>query len=237
MKKQNEKSITFNSREILSILNNEKTQFRIPFLGEPIAPACIYDIKNVQPKPAILNTDRGVYVGFSWKYENLSDYEITNFKCPYFVGQKLWVKETFFNKFQEPKSVMYKADEQIIHFDTGEKTANVLFECENWESAQKMPRWASRIELEVKNIRVEKIQSISEDDAISEGMGYDDDPFYNEAEHAQIGGVNVPKGPFVYSFFSHFGRKSKKQAKALELNYFTWVIEFKMVEDVKVKVS
>lgn len=80
--------------------------------------------------------------------------------CPHGLpGDKLWVREThWINK--EEHIVAYRADgEMPDHMD------------EPWRPSIFMPRWASRLTLEITDIRVERLQDISEEDAKAEGVG------------------------------------------------------------------
>jgi hypothetical protein len=97
-------------------------------------------------------------------------------QCPYGQpGDQLWVRETYTPKsLPEVKNcdVIYKANfntsdgfgSEIIDFNTGELTPLI------WYPSIFMPRWASRITLEVVKVRVERVQEISEEDAICEGI-------------------------------------------------------------------
>jgi hypothetical protein len=88
------------------------------------------------------------------------------FKCPYQIGQTLWVRETF-SIFREDATdkCMYRADTPEI---TSEDLQDIG--ASNWKPSIFMPRWASRINLEVTNIRVERLQEINEEDAKREGV-------------------------------------------------------------------
>ena len=83
--------------------------------------------------------------------------------CPYGQpGDRLWVRETFGHferneNFAPGCDVFYRAD--------GESLA-----VEPWRPSIHMPRWASRITLEVTGVRVERLQDISEADARAEGI-------------------------------------------------------------------
>ena len=84
-------------------------------------------------------------------------------RCPYGQpGDRLWVRETFGHferneNFAPGCEVFYRAD--------GESLA-----VERWRPSIHMPRWASRITLEVTGVRVERLQDISEADATAEGV-------------------------------------------------------------------
>ena len=88
--------------------------------------------------------------------------EITVFgatKCPYGIEMdRLWVRETFAAPWGR-SGVFYRADDKK-EYDG------------NWRPSIFMPRWASRITLEITEVRVERLQDISEEDAESEGTKY-----------------------------------------------------------------
>jgi hypothetical protein len=94
----------------------------------------------------------------------LNDEEVRA-ECPYGKrGDHLWVRETWrvfggreYEYQQHKPSVEYRADE------TG-------FEQKEWRPSIFMPRWASRITLEITNVRVERLQNISFDDCLAEGI-------------------------------------------------------------------
>lgn len=76
--------------------------------------------------------------------------------CPYGVpGDRLWVRETW--RGEGPGSVKYRAD--------GDDVGSL-----KWRPSIFMPRWASRIDLEVTEVRVQRVQEITREDAIAEGV-------------------------------------------------------------------
>ena len=62
-----------------------------------------------------------------------------------------------------------------------------------------MPKWAARDWLRVTAVRCERLQSISEIDALNEGIDTEGEE-YNRAEHAQLGGVPLEYAPSVYAY-------------------------------------
>lgn len=103
------------------------------------------------------------------------------FHCPYGVpGDRLWVRETL-NVIDWDSSearlgacVQYAADGQVRGWTHNEDEKHSV--SMDWGKAGKgipsifMPRWASRITLEITSVRVERVQSISEEDALAEGI-------------------------------------------------------------------
>jgi hypothetical protein len=78
---------------------------------------------------------------------------------------KLWVRETFqIHEVDDVQGdrVFYRADDPLI---------NARWKIAKWKPAIFMPRWASRITLQILNIRVERVQEITEADAQAEGFG------------------------------------------------------------------
>ncbi len=93
------------------------------------------------------------------------------FRCPYGVpGDVLWVRETWgtdsLRHYREPSQeidkIVYKADDDLL--DDDHRYIG------RWRPPLYMPRRASRINLVVKEIRDERLQDISEEDARLEGV-------------------------------------------------------------------
>ncbi|HHC3802423.1 hypothetical protein [Klebsiella pneumoniae] len=96
-----------------------------------------------------------------------------------------------------------------------------------WKPSIHMPRAASRILLEITDVRVERLNAISEEDAEAEGIDmealYDSQDCYDcIADHNMTGRPTVT-GAFKYLWESIYGEESWKA------NPWVWVIEFKVV--------
>ena len=130
------------------------------------------------------------------------------FKCPYGKpGDILWVRETFFCATGPPGPTLvhYKSDDEPEEF------------VGLWKSSRFIPRWASRIDLLIKDIRVERVQDISEEDAKAEGVIYSADP------HSPHGNGYIPQFHFLWDSIN------AKRGYSWESNPFVWVVEFERV--------
>ena len=143
-------------------------------------------------------------------------------RCPYGQpGDRLWVRETFCDDWHMDRGVVeYRADGELDSdmFDAG---------C-TWRPSIHMPRWASRITLEVTDVRVERLQEISEADAIAEGVHPDDAclPDDDTSAFSRIGPVcnaSFPVARYAALWESING------IGAWEKNPLVWVIEFRRV--------
>lgn len=86
----------------------------------------------------------------------------------YHRGDRLWVRETFSCDGQSDGECLYRA---TVDDDTGyyaEEIAEI-----RWRPSIHMPRWASRLTLTVTDVRVQRLQDISEADAVAEGIEQD----------------------------------------------------------------
>jgi len=85
------------------------------------------------------------------------------FRCRFGVpGDRLWVRETFYH-IGETGEVFYRATDDS-------SKGNDLRWPGPWQPSIHMPRKLSRITLEITEIRVQRLQEISEEDAKAEGI-------------------------------------------------------------------
>ncbi|GHC19212.1 hypothetical protein [Aidingimonas halophila] len=82
-------------------------------------------------------------------------------------GDRIWGREAFRNRRVDslPGDVDYRADNPGVATVPGSYGRS-------WKPSIHMPRWASRITLEVTDVRVERLQDISDADAAAEGIGF-----------------------------------------------------------------
>jgi hypothetical protein len=114
--------------------------------------------------------------------------------CPYGApGDKLWVAEEW---LLDNSRYFYKSDKHIWDDKNFDK----------WKSAESMPRCASRLTLEITDVRCERLQSISAEDCISEGC-------------ESIG-----------KYIELWDKLNAKRGFDWESNPFVWVITFKQVK-------
>lgn len=99
--------------------------------------------------------------------------------CPFGqVGDRLWVRETW--KCEELNTgldgVRYQADNAFVSIQNSIEASDLWGEAyregNQWRPSIFMPRWASRINLEITKVRVERVQDISEADAKAEGVDF-----------------------------------------------------------------
>ena len=95
-------------------------------------------------------------------------------RCPYgAVGDRLWVREAHaqFQIGRDPLGVAYRSTCDGNEFDYVDGFNSIRrVTVTKWTPSIFLPRWASRLTLEVTSIRVERVQSISEEDARAEGV-------------------------------------------------------------------
>lgn len=127
-------------------------------------------------------------------------------------GDRIWVRETWarYNIDQDSHDMAYRATPPADWPEEG-----------RWRPSIHMPRWASRLMLEITGVRVERLNSISQDDAQAEGMeltGWR--PTYSDPDSG--GEVWTPYDNFAQLWESIYGEESWRS------NPWVWVIEFKV---------
>ncbi len=137
-------------------------------------------------------------------------------KCPYGgPSDRLWVRETFCcddneypngNKEEMKNWMIYRASPPNP------------YTADNWKGywlpSIHMPRWASRITLEITNVRVERVQDISLKDCMAEGTG---EPLGR--------GIEI-----ITPFQTLWNSINEKRGYAWDKNPWVWVVEFKVVK-------
>ena len=163
----------------------------------------------------------------------IKDLEFQPVKCHLGnLGDELWVRERWAEVVADDcqSFIHYDADEEVrsVGFDfdaccelLGETVTDDNYICEHaltighpWTASSRMPRWASRLTLRVTNVRVERLQEISNDDAWCEGVS------------------NSPEYDCVAYFRERWDQINGKRAP-WETNPWVWVVEFERVRDVK----
>jgi hypothetical protein len=137
------------------------------------------------------------------------------------IGSIIWVRETFNTNYNDT-GFIYKADYK-------EPTKNKQF----WKPSLFMPKTACRIFLEVTNIRIERLNEISESDAIAEGIL---DMFYGKdiAGNAYFdymdkkGGWDCVANDAIHSYQTLWQKING--INSWSENPFVWVYSFKVVE-------
>lgn len=139
-------------------------------------------------------------------------------KCPYGQpGDRLWVRETWALHPDEHPSeagILYRAT------DPGWDDAATGL---RWRPSIHMPRAASRLTLQITEIRIERLQDISEEDSIAEGVAIDRGNSYHVAGHEGQWAHATARGCMETLWGEINGTKS------WEANPFVWVISFRRV--------
>lgn len=185
--------ILFSAPMVRAILNGTKTQTRRVF-AEKVSSDCV----EIRRYPAarrwhqmFVADKRGSRMPKAWHH-----------RCPYGEpGDRLWVRETFAPCLGGPEAngnpTLYRADQRDGYGEL------------RWKPSIFMPRWASRITLELDAVRVERLQEISESDAIEEGIQWD------EWSHDYVG-----------AYRELWDSLNAKRGLGWSRNPFVWVLSF-----------
>lgn len=212
-----EKGIKFNSEMVNAILEGRKVQTRRVIAPQPFKGNSTYQGLNCKGNHLFYpNSDN----------ESAYNNDLGLRDCPSGkVGDNLFVKETIFN---DGDMFYYKASPGV--------EVDKLLDKKGWKptiSAQHMKQEQSRITLEITDIRVERLQDISEEDCKLEGIKYleqcDDfkrrtQNFYWDYETKNFNCIDDPSSSFVSLWSSIY---KNDPVKSWEANPFVWVIEFK----------
>ncbi|EOX0081837.1 hypothetical protein ACO29J_003922 [Klebsiella pneumoniae] len=236
-----ERGMIFNAEMVRALLDGRKTQTRRIVKGTDGAVKFCkeWDINGEE-----------IFVVLGEKDRTGMNPVLGAISCPFgAVGDRIWVRETFQGPlfdydlmdsyckdptpFEKPEFCVYKADGVPApeFYDADDE----LHCC--WRPSIHMPRWASRILLEITDVRVERLNAISPEDAESEGVertnftGFGDEPGLPSYPEPDVyfdplkkQWKEYPPEAFAGLWESIYGEGSWKA------NPWVWVIEFKRVE-------
>nr|WP_241866373.1 hypothetical protein [Klebsiella aerogenes] len=219
-----ERGMIFNGEMVRAILDGRKTQTRRIMKIQPehsgLGLRRVTDSKN--------GSDDGKYF---WSSSDACGLKARSksFTCPFgVVGDRIWVRETFqgplfdyeqmesyledSSKFEKPEFCQYAADGKPApeYYDADDNLRH------GWRPSIHMPRWASRILLEITDVRVERLASVSDEDAGKEGYPADPSPFGGPMDK-WLWFRQLWDGIYPEQSFKH--------------NPWVWVIEFKRIEE------
>lgn len=217
-----ERGMIFNSEMVRAILDGRKKQTRRP-------------IKWKQTRFTEIGERED---GSRWPWSEDAEHACDFWHpCPFgAVGDRIWVRETWqaiHDYCDENGHVDERRYARSIPRHRGNYWHPVYEEAWGnesredrefpWRPSIHMPRWASRILLEITDVRVERLNTISQEDAQAEGMeltGWR--PTYSDPDSG--GEVMTPYDNFAELWSSIYGEES------WNANGWVWVIEFKRVE-------
>lgn len=197
----------FNSEMVRAILDGRKTQTRRIVKPQRVGDG--WSVKDAQSPLTARHTHDWWLPTATRPYSALPG-------CPYGgIGDRIWVRETWAEAGAgAPELQLYRANypEHVpSHYESVPPAEEI-----RWTPSIHMPRWASRILLEITDVRVERLNSISEEDAKAEGA---------PTECCVIGDKHFLG--FRSLWKNIYGDDS------WQANPWVWVIEFKVVPNVQ----
>lgn len=173
-----ERPILFLDEMVRAILDGRKTQTRRVVRADRHGP-WVPHLDEAHADPGL--GDGGyLHVPYTLDGERVSH----RVRCPYGApGDRLWVREAFALSIRDPDSAFepdtkdpscwdgaaYRATYSGGDWEHRYENGRLIRVPPPWRPSIHMPRWASRITLEVTAVRVERLQAITEEDACAEG--------------------------------------------------------------------
>jgi hypothetical protein len=223
-----DRPILFSAGMVRAILKCEKTQTRRIMKIQP-SPDALVTVEHYHP--IVFDRNGDMQPGKEIFGAHWDDGE-QGLRCPYGApGDTLWVRETWADltethgtrwEKRDPETGLYKRGVEpfVWHRADGEQPdiGDGKPMSEPWRPSIHMPRWASRITLRITDIRVERLQDITEDDARAEGC--DSAAWEDEAGN----GINSYRESFAFLW------DQIKGPGAWDENPWVWAISFERVK-------
>ncbi len=224
------KSISFDGESMRQILAGRKGQTRRPVKWKPLDDGLsLNTIAHFDQRP-----EHG-WAGYSSGLRRCTEW----LRCPYEPGLR-WVKEPLVEVEVRPSAdrlweMMRDVDARLVSYaaDMDPVLRDDQIVVWPWKPshlpAMYCPRWASRLTIEILSVRVERLQDISEADAIAEGCWA-----------SEIIGVSIDGGPPMACARNHTSARDvyarrwdaingKKPGARWADNPWVWVVSFRVV--------
>jgi hypothetical protein len=217
---KNEKPILFSTPMVKAIITGKKTATRRIIKHQPPEYVHYFDYYN------------GFFRAYMIPGEPCSapgSTEPLRIKPRFNIGNILWVRETWCN-INKPEF----EPEYYYFADTLDDEVYMADEW-LWKSPMFMPRVAARLFLRVKNISIERLQEITECQAIDEGVssydGWETPEYLKEVAAAKAAGTKPPLGFSPRQRFAHLWDKlNQKKGFDWDTNPWVYAIEFEVLE-------
>ncbi|RDL13471.1 hypothetical protein [Pseudomonas jessenii] len=226
-----ERPILFNGAMVRAILSGQKTVTRRPIKGNQIPSRSKSDSPEHQWIAVVQDHPRWGFAAFGATEEECAAELAMYGGCPYGrQGDRLWVRETWYCDHSEVMCGPYlKPDDLNVSEARDDGTlvyaADGLtpYEADQpvWKPSIHMPRWACRILLEITDVRVERLQDITYEQAVAEGVHRG--PLREWCASDEGGACHKYPIPAFRDLWQSTGGD-------WDANPWVWVVEFKRVQ-------
>jgi hypothetical protein len=175
-----ERPIIFSAPMVRAILDGRKTQTRRVAKVPDCTPGPLrHQAKHAGPyfdsycgEPKTDKNPRGMSDRWCWWSADDRPDQLSEIRCPYgSPGDRLWVREAWAGEpVGDDARIFYRASCPNDEADIADGDAIARVRIGRWRPSIHMPRWASRIDLEITAVRVERLHAITEEDARAEGV-------------------------------------------------------------------
>lgn len=227
-----ERGILFSAPMVRSILAGQKTVTRRIIKPQPVEPAA-RPLRHAAKHPGPYfdsycsekktpENPRGMSNEWCWWTADDRPDPLSTIRCPYGApGHALWVRETW--RYVGGREYEYQRDRDAVIYRADPPAPEGT-----WRPAIFMPRWASRITLEIVSVRVERLHKITEEDARAEGI----DTLDGELDDSAICRAAKVLGCCIEDRRASYGAlwAEINGEASLIANPMCWAISFKRIE-------
>ncbi|GLR28983.1 hypothetical protein SAMN05660405_02667 [Psychrobacter pacificensis] len=213
-----ERPIILTAQEVNAVLAGDKTQYRVLSLTDEQVADGYQHCYGVASGEVIFTKEES--------NESFVRDGYVSVKCPFGkIGDRLWVQEQYRPieslsaseirlEYVGGKEIVvkYKNLEDIGASANDDYVSNIS----KWRNAETMPRWASRLLLEITDIRIERVKDIKLGDAVAEAC-------FKFPDNLRL--VLTPLVAFSNCWMEKHGDESWNR------NDWVWVIEFKVIKE------